>query len=1255
MTAFFADWAMAVLVRGSVLLTVALAASWCFGRRWPLSVSAWHRAILVGLLVLPCAAVWMPRLSVACLSTTESQPSNAVAPNSHQAMDFNKGKPLPLLLQERNLLSDRQGLGNSAASTASTVAPSLTAERPTEQPTEQSGTFFFSWNLWAVVIIAVYLSGVVVALFWLFLGLFEAKKLCRMSTLAEPAWQSAAAHWAKVLGLRRVIPVAVTDQLHVPATLGWLRPMILIPRQLENMKTTSHHDAILLHELVHVARRDAFWQLFLALVGAVYWCHPLMGLVRRKVEAAWDTACDSVCAFHLGIGDYSQSLSDLAHALMGRRPAKVGLSMARSSQLAGRIRQMHQLPKTKECQPRFVQRALLCVVGLAVALLAASLTPVERHVLASEPAVADQSSKPNESEKTDESNESDASKAMTMLSGTVVDEDGHPFPKANVFIQAVDYQRVRDPHHQTRYIRVYRKEWKLVTDSDGGFQFELGHPEGKNLKAIVTVTARGHVEIQQLLEWNDLTCEKLAGFRLVRGRVVAGRILTPDGQPVANASIRAISSYYRESDPKPKFGLVDMQPIASDAEGRFELSIPSQTYTEMVVKTPDWAPQRVAIQADATTIGDVKLAQGWQLSGQLLNRQGQPVGGQVVEIRSFDGGKVFPVRFPLTRSAKTDAEGRFKLLPASGKFTVGLTPASLYDSDDGSLTADGPLVLLSPTDVQLDGRDPSPSIVLQEPEAVKLSGRVTSEDGSPVNGLEFGVWSEYPSVVASQESHNGMPLCELAAAWTDQEGRYTLNVPKDVAADVTSAGKSGPEHKYYRPWPQPTTQAVQLGVGSLRLKATAKDIDHLDWVLKPEKTETASSASASSASASSVSTSKPAASPQPGEEALAALEKEIKAARQRGEDPRLTMLDRCFLIEEQNRGTRAAIGALHFVMRAAATTAMEQACIDGQKRAATLLREHYLDHPDLDLLIYEFSAGWGGGPECEALLRAALEKSPHPYVRAAAGLHLAEYLSHRARMYQMFHGTEAGDPARYDAWAKIQTTEEARKYMIAQRDQLIERQKIFVDFNEQANEQAVVSLLDDVIEHYAGVKGPRYRWEGENRLRLTRPIGDDELGIVPRGVDYSSRAAARKFQVTQLKIGQPAPDLVGKDLQGNAANLSDYRGRVVVLTVGDLHKNDPTTKQCHELFEKHLEAPLTLISVLEERSDQPYYAYNRALEAGITWKVITDPDGELQARWCQITFPEIYVIDAEGFLRFHGRGGEYGEDFTQLVEKLLKR
>ena len=94
------------------------------------------------------------------------------------------------------------------------------------------------------LVAGVYVMGVAVSLIRFFLGLRETAKLRGGATNDGPEWQSASARWSKTLGIRGEVPVAVTDRLQVPATLGWLRPVILVPCRLAKIASSKDQPGI---------------------------------------------------------------------------------------------------------------------------------------------------------------------------------------------------------------------------------------------------------------------------------------------------------------------------------------------------------------------------------------------------------------------------------------------------------------------------------------------------------------------------------------------------------------------------------------------------------------------------------------------------------------------------------------------------------------------------------------------------------------------------------------------------------------------------------------------------------------------------------------------------------------------------------------------------------------------------------------------------------------------------------------------------
>ncbi len=98
--------------------------------------------------------------------------------------------------------------------------------------------------------------------------------------------------WAAQLGLPPRIPVYLLPGLKTPAAFGIFRPALGLPEKF----TTTHLDpaeqAILLHELAHLASRDPVWRYLAGLGSAVLWWHPAAWVIRRRLHWACELAAD---------------------------------------------------------------------------------------------------------------------------------------------------------------------------------------------------------------------------------------------------------------------------------------------------------------------------------------------------------------------------------------------------------------------------------------------------------------------------------------------------------------------------------------------------------------------------------------------------------------------------------------------------------------------------------------------------------------------------------------------------------------------------------------------------------------------------------------------------------------------------------------------------------------------------------------------------------------------------------------------------
>ncbi len=118
-----------------------------------------------------------------------------------------------------------------------------------------------------------------------------------------------------------------------------------------------------------------------------------------------------------------------------------------------------------------------------------------------------------------------------------------------------------------------------------------------------------------------------------------------------------------------------------------------------------------------------------------------------------------------------------------------------------------------------------------------------------------------------------------------------------------------------------------------------------------------------------------------------------------------------------------------------------------------------------------------------------------------------------------------------------------------------------------------------------------------------------------------------------LERGKPAPPFAATTLDGARLQLTDLRGRPVVLNFWG-----PSCVPCREefpLFKAKLQAhaadDLAIVGVLT--FDPPAPARDFIADLGATWPTVDDPDGAIRTTYRVAARPQTYFIDADGILR----------------------
>jgi beta-lactamase regulating signal transducer with metallopeptidase domain len=142
---------------------------------------------------------------------------------------------------------------------------------------------------WAVALIALWSIGFAFLTARLAHGLWRVHELrsgCEELTLP--------AELLTRLNTARGTRIYVSDEVQVPAAIGFFRPAIILPRSLASELTAEELEVVLLHELAHVERWDDWSNLAQQVVKTIFFFHPAVLWIERRLSLEREMACDDI-------------------------------------------------------------------------------------------------------------------------------------------------------------------------------------------------------------------------------------------------------------------------------------------------------------------------------------------------------------------------------------------------------------------------------------------------------------------------------------------------------------------------------------------------------------------------------------------------------------------------------------------------------------------------------------------------------------------------------------------------------------------------------------------------------------------------------------------------------------------------------------------------------------------------------------------------------------------------------------------------
>ena len=228
---------------------------------------------------------------------------------------------------------------------------------------------------WPALVGVVYAAGVAVMLIALFVHRSSVRRCARRaSDVRDPEWSRLLAECARDMGVRREVRLLRSREQSMPMTFGIRRPSILIPA-IAGTWTGDRRRAVILHELAHIARRDCLTQTLAFVACAMYWFHPAVWWVARRLRIERELACDDrVIAAGTQPREYAGHLLEIAYSFGDHRVSAMAVSMARPHQLESRMLAALDDGRNRTVPPPRV-RAAGTLVAATLLLAIAGATP----------------------------------------------------------------------------------------------------------------------------------------------------------------------------------------------------------------------------------------------------------------------------------------------------------------------------------------------------------------------------------------------------------------------------------------------------------------------------------------------------------------------------------------------------------------------------------------------------------------------------------------------------------------------------------------------------------------------------------------------------------------------------------------------------------------------------------------------------------------------------------------------------------------
>lgn len=185
-------------------------------------------------------------------------------------------------------------------------------------------------------------------------------------------WRIFVTKTAALMGIKRKVQTWVSELVSSPVTIGFWKPVILVPLAAINQLTPQQLEAVLLHEISHIRRSDYLVNLIINFIQTILYFNPFVKAFMKIVEREREKSCDEmVLQFQYDSHEYASALLTLEKTSHIQKPLAIAAA-GKKNDLLHRVESILRIPQKPVLSFNKVAglfAGLLCVIAVNTLLI----------------------------------------------------------------------------------------------------------------------------------------------------------------------------------------------------------------------------------------------------------------------------------------------------------------------------------------------------------------------------------------------------------------------------------------------------------------------------------------------------------------------------------------------------------------------------------------------------------------------------------------------------------------------------------------------------------------------------------------------------------------------------------------------------------------------------------------------------------------------------------------------------------------------